>query len=54
MRITFLSGSKAKGSSLQTTVPSEIVRKLNLKKGDRLVWTVENGVIVIHPVNEDA
>ncbi|MEM3927882.1 MAG: AbrB/MazE/SpoVT family DNA-binding domain-containing protein [Archaeoglobaceae archaeon] len=51
MRITFLSGSKLK---LQTTVPSEIVRKLNLKKGDRFVWTVENDVIIIRPINEDS
>ncbi|MEM0089143.1 MAG: hypothetical protein QW581_05170 [Archaeoglobaceae archaeon] len=26
----------------------------NLKKGDRFVWTVENDVIIIRPINEDS
>ena len=36
-----------KSNSLRTTVPAYIVNQLNLKKGDKLNWGIENGAVVI-------
>lgn len=52
MKITYLSGPKTKSKTLQTTIPSEIVKKLNLKKGDRFIWVLEENKIIILPVKD--
>jgi bifunctional DNA-binding transcriptional regulator/antitoxin component of YhaV-PrlF toxin-antitoxin module len=47
--ITVLSKATTTSKSLRTTVPSGIVRQLNLKEGDELGWEIraENGKLVV-------
>lgn len=37
----------SKSNSLRTTVPAYIVNQFDLKKGDKISWTIENGAVVI-------
>jgi len=47
--ITVLSKATTTSKSLRTTVPSGVVKQLNLKEGARLEWNIkaENGKLLI-------
>jgi len=38
-------------NSLALIIPAEIVRKLGLRRGQYVAWDIENGKIVITPLN---
>ena len=38
-------------NSLALIIPAEIVRKLKLRRGQYIAWDVENGKIVIKPLD---
>jgi hypothetical protein len=48
---SILSSATSNGSSLRTTIPSWIVAKWELKKGDIFRWALseKDGLIYIHP-----
>jgi len=37
-------------SNRQVTVPVEIMNKLNVKRGDKIIWIEENGKILVRKV----
>lgn len=39
--------SRKTSKSLKSTVPKEVAEKLDLKKGDKIEWTVEGGKISV-------
>jgi len=43
----------SKSNSLRTTVPAYLVNQFNLKKGDKLHWSLENGSVVIHVAKQE-
>lgn len=51
---TILTRASVKGKSLRTTVPSGIVKLLDLREGDHLKWEIkaDNGelLIVVRPI----
>jgi len=38
-------------NSLALIIPAEIVKKFNLQRGQYVAWDIENGKIVITPLN---
>ena len=40
-------------NSLRTTVPAYLVNQLDLKKGDKLSWGIENGSVVIQVARQE-
>jgi hypothetical protein len=54
--ITKLAKATSKSDSLRTTVPSGIVKQLNLKEKDSLDWVLkvekDNLVIVVKPIKK--
>ncbi len=54
--VTKLSRATSKSDSLRTTVPSGVVRDLDLRLGDRLRWVVtarEDGALEVKVVKEE-
>ncbi len=43
----------SKSNSLRTTVPAYIVNQFNLKKGDIISWSIENGAVVIQMTKQE-
>jgi antitoxin component of MazEF toxin-antitoxin module len=41
MKMTYETKAGSVGGSTTTVIPSALVNLLNIKKGDKLVWTVE-------------
>lgn len=37
----------------RTVIPVEIRRKLDIREGEEVEWTLEDGVIVVRPVREE-
>ena len=42
-----LQTATSKSKSLRTTVPAFLVNQFDLKKGDKISWSIENGAVVI-------
>ena len=49
--LTKIGYNTTKSDSLKTTIPQEIVDKLNLNKGDTLVWVYEEDSVCIKKLN---
>jgi len=43
----------SKSNSLRTTVPAYIVNQFDLRKGDKLNWSIENGAVVIQVAKQE-
>jgi antitoxin component of MazEF toxin-antitoxin module len=43
----------SKSNSLRTTVPAYIVNQFDLKKGDKISWSIENGSVVIQVAKQE-
>lgn len=50
---TILAAATTTGTSLRTTIPSFIVAKLELKKGDRFRWHLDQGELHIQVIKGD-
>ena len=51
---SILNPATTKGVSLRTTIPSWIVAKMELKKGDKFRWHIsEKGYIFVEPIQEN-
>jgi bifunctional DNA-binding transcriptional regulator/antitoxin component of YhaV-PrlF toxin-antitoxin module len=52
---SILNSATSNGISLRTTIPSYIVAKMELKKGDKFRWFLneEKGYLFIRPIRKD-
>ncbi len=48
-----LQPATSKSNSLRTTVPVSIVNKFDLRKGDKISWSIENGAVVIQVAKQE-
>lgn len=46
-QLTKIGYNTNKSDSLKTTIPSEVVEKLELNKGDTLIWICDEGNVCI-------
>ena len=50
---SILQPATSKSNSLRTTVPLSIVNKFDLRKGDKISWSIENGIVVIQVAKQE-
>lgn len=48
-----LNPATTKSASLRTTIPGYLVAKLELKKGDRFRWEIENDKLCVQVIKEE-
>ena len=48
-----LQSATSKSKSLRTMVPAYLVNEFDLKKGDKISWSIENGSVVIQVAKQE-
>ena len=48
-----LQPATSKSKSLRTTVPAFLANQFDLKKGDKISWSIENGAVVIQVAKQE-
>ncbi len=48
-----LQPATTKSNSLRTTVPVSVVNQFDLKKGDKISWSIENGSVIIQVARQE-